>query len=124
MFATLDFVFSFRTTVLMAFLSIAVISCDKMENIDAKGGELPTNYISILDSSFSPTGLTVVAGSSITFVNNTNADKSIISTDSLTIKSVTLKPNNSFVFKKDTVGVFSYHLTNKPAVNGSFTLLP
>lgn len=99
-------------------------SCSKHTNYDAQGGELPTNYISILDSSFNPMSLTLVSGSSITFVNNTTIPQSIISEDSVTIRATTVPPNASFIFKKDTSGVFFYHLTNKPSVRAQFVLTP
>jgi hypothetical protein len=103
---------------------VFLISCSKHTNYDAKGGDLPTNYISILDSSFSPISLTVVSGSSITFVNNTAVPQSIISEDSVTIRSTIVAPNSSFIFKKDTSGVFFYHLTNKPAARAVFVITP
>lgn len=108
-------------TLLLTFVFFA---CAKHTNYDAQGGELPSNFIAVKDSSFSPATLTVVSGSSITFVNNTATAKSIITTDSVTIKTTTIEPNASFIFKKDTTGTFYYHLTNKPAAGGMFTLTP
>lgn len=113
-----------RVLIIGTFISCCLFSCNKMENTDAKAGELPTNYISILDSAFLPNNLAVIAGSSITFVNNTSSDKSITSSDSVTIKAVTVKANDSYVFKKDTVGFFTFHLIDKKSVMGSFSLLP
>ncbi|WP_255156863.1 cupredoxin domain-containing protein [Ferruginibacter sp. HRS2-29] len=106
------------------YLAFTFFACAKHTNYDAQGGGLPSNYIAVNDSSFSPVTLTVVSGSSITFVNNTTTAKSIITTDSVTIKATTIAPNSSFVFKKDTTGTFYYHLTNKPAAGGMFTLTP
>lgn len=112
----------FATTIVL--LTIVFFGCAKHTNYDARGGELPGNYIAVKDSSFSPATLSVVSGSSITFVNNTTSAKSIITTDSITIKTTTIEPNASFIFKKDTTGTFYYHLTNKPAAGGMFTLTP
>lgn len=113
----------FSATVIL-FLSLLFFACAKHTNYDAQGGELPSNFIAVKDSSFTPATLTVVSGSSITFVNNTATAKSIITTDSITIKATTIEPNSSFIFKKDTTGTFYYHLTNKPAAGGRFTLTP
>ncbi len=114
----------------LTFCAIAALgtflfsSCSKDVNRDAKGGDLPTNYIAVKDSSFLPAALSVVSGSSITFVNNTTTAKSIITTDSVTIRSVTIAPNSSYIFKKDTLGVFYYHLTDKLSAAGVFELTP
>lgn len=102
----------------------AFISCAKDTNHDAKGGDLPTHYVSVGDSSFTPVLLNLTSGSSITFVNNTLNAQSIITNDSVTIRATTIAPNSSYIFKKDTSGFFYYHLTNKPSIIGAFQLNP
>ena len=91
---------------------------------DAAGGLLPTNYIIIKDSSFSPSSITAVNGSSFTFVNNTGSIKGIYSLDSIIINKPSIQTTSSYFFKKDTVGTIYYHMAGKPTVIGSITLTP
>ena len=94
------------------------------EGYDAAGGNLPTNYIIINTSSFSPASLAVRAGSSITFVNRDNTAHSIRTDDSTTINSNNIAPGSFYTFKKDTSGVFNYHCGLHPSVQGTFILSP
>jgi hypothetical protein len=89
---------------------------------EAQGGLLPTNYIIIKDSSFSPKDTTVVTGSSFTFVNQSASTKGIYSVDSVVINKQGLLSNTSYFFKKDTVGTIYYFMAGKPTVRGSITL--
>lgn len=102
-----------------------LISCNKGEGIsEPQGGTLPTNYINIQDNSFTPPVLYVQTGSSITFVNTTDGDHSIVTDDSSTIVSGTIGRRTSFFFKKDTTGTFYYHCGFHPSVKGTFILKP
>ena len=94
------------------------------EGYDSSGGNLPTNYIIINAASFSPSTLSVSAGSTITFVNSDNSVHSIRTLDSTTIRTNDLAPGTSFIFKKDTTGVFNYHCPHHPTVQGTFILTP
>jgi plastocyanin len=49
---------------------------------------------------------------------------SIKTNDSTTIRSNDLAPGTSFTFKKDTTGVFNYHCSQHPTVQGTFILTP
>lgn len=104
-------------------LLATVVSCGKNET-DPAGGNLPTNYILVKDSSFSPSPLTVVSGSSVTFVNNTGATHTLMSDDSSTIQLVSIAPGTSYFFKKDTSGTFPYHCTLHPSARGTIILTP
>ena len=88
------------------------------------GGELPTNFIIISDDAFSPNSLTVVNGSSITFVNRSGAAKGIYSSDSLVINKQNILVNTSYLFKKDTVGTIIFRMAGKPSASGSITFTP
>jgi hypothetical protein len=100
-------------------------SCEKNHTgSNSGGGLLPTNYIVIHDSSFSPSTLSVVSGSSITFLNQTNSVQRLISDDSTTIRDTSIAPHKSFFYKKDDVGVFYYHLVNKITARGTFIVTP
>lgn len=115
---------------LTGLLLAGLYSCSKDEiDYGAQGGLLPTHYISILDSSFSPSLLTVAAGSSITFLNKTTVSHSIVSEDSSTIVSPSIAPNLSYYVKPDTLSGslavrIYYHCKEHPAVKGTIILLP
>src|SRR4051812_26672859 len=76
-------------------LIAGVVSCGKNNMSEPAGGDLPTNYIMVKDSSFTPSLLTVVSGSSITFVNNTGATHTVMTDDSTTIRVVSIVPGTS-----------------------------
>ena len=120
-----------KNKLISGLLALAVVaftfsSCERECSgcSDAVGGLLPTNYIIIKDSAFSPSSITAVNGSSFTFVNNTGAIKGIYSLDSIIINKPTIQTTSSYFFKKDTVGTIYYHMAGKPSVVGSITLTP
>ena len=88
------------------------------------GGDLPTNYIIMSDSTFSPRSVAVVNGSSITFINRSTSTKGIYSSDSAVINKQNILVNTSYFFKKDTVATIVFSLGGKPAVSGSITYTP
>ncbi len=101
------------------------LSCEKsVEHAAPVGGNLPTTYVIIKDSSFKPSQISIVAGNSITFLNQTSKEQTIISFDSITIPATKIAANESFVFKKDTVGTFPYKNVTQTNAIGSFTLRP
>ena len=115
---------------LTGLLFAGIYSCSK-DNVDygAQGGLLPTHYINILDSSFSPVLLTVAAGSSITFLNKTTISHTIVSADSSTIVSPAIAPGLSYYVKPDTLAgsspvVIYYHCKEHPTVTGTIILNP
>ena len=105
---------------------ISFISCNKdgAGQPEAVGGNLPTNYIIISDGAFSPTSVTVVNGSSITFVNRSGTAKGIYSSDSMVINKQNILINSSYFFKKDTVGTIIFKMVGKPYASGSITFTP
>ncbi len=115
---------SFKIFALFAFLGIIILSCSKNVDYNPQGGELPTNYIMVQDSGFSPAMLTVVGGSSITFVNNTGIPHRIRTADSITIPPVTIENNSSFFFKKDTAGTFPFYCETHPVATGVIIITP
>lgn len=109
----------------MVLFGAAVLwSCTKSSDFEPQGGDLPTNYVMVQDSGFSPSVLTVVSGSSVTFVNNTGISHTIRTTDSITIPPVTIPDRSSFRFKKDTFGTFSYYCETHPVATGIIIITP
>lgn len=111
---------------ILAVVALGLTSCSRECDgcSEPVGGSLPTNYIIIKDSAFSPSSISAVRGSTFTFVNNTGSAKGIYSLDSIIIKQPAIATTSSYVFKKDTVGTITYHLAGKPSVMGSITLTP
>jgi plastocyanin len=111
--------------IIVFFLLGALVSCGK-ENVatELNGGQLPTSYISILDSSFSPTVLNISIGASVTFLNSTNTVHTIVSDDSTSFRTSAIAPFQSFYFKKDTIGTIGYHCVEHPNVRGVIVLRP
>lgn len=114
-----------RVLISCFFIISAVCSCSQNDELfDAQGGTLPTNYILIKDGVFTPDAITVAAGSSFTFVNETNDEHSIVSDDSSAILSGIIRVNSSYYYKKDTFGVIRYHCGQHPSVRGAITFRP
>ena len=119
-------------TLFPAFFLLVVFlySCGKGNDgvSAAQGGGIPTNYIILNDSSFSPTAITAVIGNSFTFVNHSGAAAGIYSSDSIIINKQNIPNNSSFYFKKDTAisspYVIIFRQAGKPNVTGSITLTP
>jgi hypothetical protein len=115
---------------LFFFSTIIISSCNKDNKgiPEAQGGLLPTNYITIKASSFSPASITAVKGSSFTFVNQSGAAQGIYSLDSVFLNKQGIADNTSYYFKKDTIStgnvVIYYFMAGKPSVQGSITLTP
>jgi plastocyanin len=110
----------------LAFLlSLFIFSCERPHvGSNTGGGLLPTNYIVIKDSSFSPASLTVVSGSSITFLNQSSMVHRLMTDDSTTIRDTAIAPNKYYFFKKDTFGTFNYHLVDKQSARGTIIITP
>lgn len=120
----------FNYFLLGVFLLAGICSCSK-DDVDygAQGGLLPTHYVNIMDSSFSPSVLTVAAGSSITFLNKTTISRTVVSADSSTILSPAILPSSSFYVKPDTLSgslpvYIYYHCKEHPTATGTIILLP
>ena len=105
---------------------ISFISCNKdgAGQPEPVGGALPTNYIIVNDSTFLPSSVTVVNGSSITFVNRSGTAKGIYSSDSMVINKQNILMNTSYFFKKDTVGTINFKMAGKPSATGSIIFTP
>ncbi len=104
----------FITAALLTILSvIIIISCSKSNsNNNAQG-----TTISITSSGFSPATLTVVTGSSVTWMNNDSTSHSITSTDG-SIKSGTIASGSSYSKSFTSAGTFSYFDATKTSMTG------
>jgi hypothetical protein len=114
----------FLQPVFILFIIIGFISCSKDGQPAPVGGDLPTNYIIISDSAFTPNNITAVNGSTFTFVNRSGVARGIYSLDSMVINKQNIAVNTSFIFKKDTTATIIYRMAGRPSVSGSITITP
>ncbi len=106
-------------------IATLIFSCGKQNSsFNPIGGTLPTKYITILDSTFSPVSITAAVGSSFTFLNSSTSAHTIISDDTVTFITPSMLPGTSFFFKKDTIGTISYHCKEHPSARGIIILRP
>jgi len=100
-------------------------SCNKEDQgYGESGGDIPTNYVLLKDGSISPSVLTLVAGNTITFLNQTNEPHQIISSDSVTFNTGLIQPNKFYTWTKDIDGTFQIHCVQHPNVRATITLTP
>jgi plastocyanin len=105
----------------LALTALLTSSCNKQTNFNAQGGGLPTYYVRILEDSFSPNQLTVSIGASITFVNLSSQTHTLVSDNGQSLASPAILPSSSYYYKKDTVGVITYHSVENPNMRGTIT---
>lgn len=110
----------------LAVLSACLwMSCTKpTSSFNAVGGGLPTHYIRIVNGSYSPSYLKVAMGSSITFVNLSSSNHTVVSDNGVSLVSPTLAPGTSYFYKKDTVGTIGYHCVENPSIRGVIEYRP
>ena len=119
-----------KNTKLLTLILVAVFivnACTKHEGYTPAGGNLPTNYITVLpDGRIKPTSLTVASGSSITFVNMHNKPHRILSLDAdSSIYTTVIPPDSSFFYKNDTLlGTFTYKCVLDSTIRGTITIRP
>lgn len=120
-----------KNTKLFAALILVMIlianACTKHEGYTPAGGNLPTNYITVLpDGRITPASLTVASGSSITFVNTHNKPHRILSLDAdSSIYTTVIPPDSSFFYKNDTLlGTFAYKCVLDSTISGTISIRP
>lgn len=101
-------------------------SCSQPDvNYGGVGGGLPTNYITILSDRVKPANLTVSVGSTITFLNQSDSNQTIVADNFASLVSPTLVPTDHYFFNKtyqDTIIYF--HSVEHPNLAGTITLRP
>jgi len=106
-------------------LLLVCYSCSKPKDIhDQNGGSLPSNYVDIKDTTYNPAVLTLVSGSSVTFVNNTATTHTLISGNTNFFDSAIVTPGHFFFLKKDIDGVLEYHCKEHPNFIGRIFFTP
>lgn len=95
-------------------MMVLVISCYKNKDVT----NTPTNsQITISSSGFSPASLTVVMGSTVTWVNNDNVMHTV-TTDDGSINSGDIAAGTSYSKTFSAAGTYSYHDTHNTSMLG------
>ncbi len=105
--------------VLLAAISILLSGCFKLpsEQVSKNGQNLSgKTVISIKDFVFEPAELTIKAGDSVTWVNNSPSIHNVMANN--VFSSGDLKSGESFSYKFDKTGVYDYICFIHPAMNG------
>lgn len=106
-------------------VGIFIYSCTKHEAYMQAGGNLPTQYMTVLpDGKMQPASVIVASGGSITFVNSHNKPHQILTLDAdSSIFTPVIAPGSSYFFKNDTlIGSFSYKCVLDSSINGNITI--
>jgi plastocyanin len=118
----------FRFPFSLFAICLVMFSCDSENPNNEGGGNVPTQYITILDNGFSPNNLTgankLSIGTSITFVNQSNSAHTIVSDDTFTFPERNIAPSKFTIYKRDTIGVFPYHCKEHPNMRGTIEFRP
>jgi plastocyanin len=115
------------TAILVLVSAFIINACTKHEGYTPAGGNLPTNYITVLpNGTITPSSLSVASGSSITFVNTHNKPHRILSLDAdSSIYTPVIPPDSSFFFKNDTLlGTFAYKCVLDSTISGVIRIRP
>ena len=103
----------------------AAVSCSKDD--DGYGNDMGgnnggnnngTNTVKIQGFAFSPSTITVTAGTSVTWTNYDNVAHTVTSDDGL-FDSGSIQQNATFTHKFDSTGTFDYHCTPHPQMTAS-----
>jgi plastocyanin len=85
------------------------------------------NTIQMWNYGFHDANLTVKAGATVTWVNNDDAEHTVDAKDGSfssggTLKTINIKPGDSFSFKFDKVGTYDYFCKVHPFMKGTITV--
>jgi len=78
-----------------------------------------TNKVTISNFSFSPSQITVKKGTTVTWTNSDNTPHTVTADSGTGPNSDTLQSGDTYSFKFDTVGSFSYHCSFHSYMHGT-----
>jgi plastocyanin len=81
-----------------------------------------TDKVSIHDLGFSPAGITVKKGTTVTWTNSDSVTHTVTSDSGTTMNSDNLDQGESYSVKFDTAGTFSYHCNFHSSMHGKVTV--
>jgi plastocyanin len=107
--------------VLLLALLTAEVSCSKDDDPygdNSGGNNNGTNTVKIQSYAFSPSTITVTAGTTITWKNYDNVAHTVTSDNGL-FDSGSIQQNATFTHTFDSTGTFAYHCTPHPMMTAS-----
>ena len=83
-----------------------------------------TAAISISNFAFSPSSITVLPGTKVTWTNNDSVAHTIISDSDNLLNSQNIEPGDTFSYTFTTPGTTAYHCSIHPSMTGTITVQP
>jgi plastocyanin len=113
--------FLLATGLFVLFSSVLIFSCSKSSSgygtpPGGGGNPPPANTVSLKSIAFSPSSLTVTAGTTVTWTNNDNITHTVTADDN-SFDSGNMSAGATFSHMFTTVGTYSYHC----AIHASMT---
>ena len=105
--------------------SIVLISCSKSGSGYGSGSTTPppvSNTVSIVDMSFSPTTLTVKAGTTVTWTNNDGMVHTVTADDASFDSGNIAMTGGKYSKVFSTAGTYTYHCTIHPTMKGTIVV--
>ena len=93
----------FAVILLFSGILLLYSACSKSSYNDTGGGTTPENPIYMKASVFSPSSITLFAGSKITWINDDNMVHTVTANDA-SFNSGDINPGGSFSYTFDTIG--------------------
>jgi plastocyanin len=115
----------FRSRMFMTWmLALSVVtvlnSCDKDDDDDDNGPSgPPANEVWMQNTAFTPSTITVSAGTTITWRNKDNMTHTVTSDNSAFTSSGNLSNGGTHSFQFNTAGTFPYHCAPHPQMTGT-----
>ena len=108
---------------LLLLLSGALLSCSEKDddygnNPGGDNNNNGTNTVKIQNYSFSPSAITISAGTTVTWTNYDNVAHTVTSDEGL-FDSGLINQNGTFTYTFDSIGTFDYHCTPHPSMIAS-----
>jgi amicyanin len=80
---------------------------------------LPTTTVVITNSTFSPSSVTIIVGSTVTWRNDDGIQHTVTSDSGSELESALLSQGDTYAHTFNTVGTFPYHCTPHPFMTGT-----
>lgn len=115
---------TFHVTILIVIAGILLLGCSKSNNSNSGYNNNPPpttttgSNVAISNMNFTPSSLTVKAGTTVTWVNNDNITHTVTADDG-SFTSGDLKYGNSYSHTFSTAGTYAYHCKYHSSMTGS-----
>jgi plastocyanin len=109
---------------LLIVFAISLVSCGKSSGYGSMSTTPPpaaANTVNIVNMSFSPSGLTVSVGTTVTWTNSDAMDHTVTSDNGL-FDSGDISDHKTYSRMFSTAGTFPYHCTIHPGMTGTITV--